>query len=174
MEDIMKKKFLHLVIPLSWIFLFQVLLLNDWTAAQDDQHKKHHHSGHHEAHHGGALNVISKCEIGHLEVRIEGDLLEAWFVGGGSDTHRSVPIQAEALNLAVTLPDGRKRTLVLKANPMKLAGEKTGHCSRFSARADWLQAVNEFEARGEIVFKGVQQQLLIKYPEGYDPDHSKQ
>jgi hypothetical protein len=169
----MKKKFLRLAIPLVWTVLFQIFCLNNWTAAQDDQHKKHHHSGHHEAHHGGALNVISKCEIGHLEVRIEGDLLEAWFVGGGGDTHRSVPIQAEAIDLAVRLPAGRKRTLVLKTDPMKLAGEKTGYCSRFSARADWLQAVNEFEARGEIVFKGVQQPLLIKYPEGYDPDHSK-
>ena len=162
----MKKNLLNLAIIFVWSVLFQAMLLNNWTIAQD------HHTGHHEAHHGGVLNVISKCEIGHIEVRIEEDVLEAWFVGGGRDTHRSVPIQAEAVALAVTFPDGGEKTLLLKADPMKLAGEKSGYCSRFSARAEWLNEVTEFEAQGEIVFKGIRRPLLIKYPEGYAPGHS--
>jgi hypothetical protein len=172
MEDIVKKKFLHLAILLVWTVLFQFFCLNDWIAAEDHQHKKHHHSSHHEAHHGGVLNVISKCEIGHLEVRIEDDLLEAWFVGGGGDTHRSVPIEAEEVTLSVTFTNGGKKTLLLKADPMTLAGEKSGYCSRFSARAAWLTGVKEFEAHGQIMIKGVQRPLLIKYPDGYDPGHS--
>jgi len=130
-----------------------------------------HHHGHHKAHHGGVLNVIGRCETGHIEIRLEGDTLKAWLVGGGHDTGRSVPIKAQEIPLTVTVPGQGKRILVLKANPMKLGGEKVGHCSRFIAKADWLRDVKKFEARGELVFKGIRHQLLIKYPEGYDPMH---
>ena len=61
--------------------------------------------------------------------------------------------------------------MLLKADPMRLAGEKIGHCSHFSARPDWLAEINEFEARGEIVFKGIRRPLHIEYPAGYDPGH---
>jgi hypothetical protein len=97
--------------------------------------------------------------------------METWFVDGGNNTHRSVPIQAEEVSLIVTFPDGSENTLLLKADPMTLAGEKSGYCSHFSARADWLKEVKQFEARGEIVFKGIRRPLIIKYPEGYDPEH---
>ena len=167
----MKKDVLNLVIIFVWLVFLQTILLEDWTVAQEHRHEKSHHSGHHQAHHGGVLNVISKCEIGHIEIRIEGDVLEAWFVDGGRDTHRSVPIQAEEVALGVTFPKGDERLLLLKADPMKLAGEIVGDCSRFSARADWLVKANEFEARGEVVFKGLRRSLIIKYPEGYDPGH---
>ena len=93
-------------------------------------------------------------------------------MGGGKDTNRSVPIQADAVALAVTFPDDSAKTLLLKAKPMKLAGEKIGSCSRFTARADWLIEVNEFEAHGEIMFKGMRHPLIIKYPDGYAPGHS--
>lgn len=123
------------------------------------------HHGHHEAHHGGVLNVIGE-EAGHIEIRVEGDTLEAWFVGGGHDTDRSVPIKAEEIPLKVTVPGKGERALVLKASPMKLAGEKVGHCSHFIAKADWLRDVKGFEARGEVVFKGIHQKVVIKYPLG--------
>jgi hypothetical protein len=64
--------------------------------------------------------------------------------------------------------------LVLKADPMKLNGEKVGHCSHFIAKADWLKGVKHFEARGEIEFQGVVHKLLIRYPEGYHPRHGHQ
>ena len=168
----MKRNLPVLVIIFIWVVLFQTMLLNEWTGAQDHHHGNNHHAGHHKAHHGGVLNVIGKCEIGHIEIRIEKDVLGAWFVDGGRDTHRSVPIQAEEVALVVTFPDGSERILLLKADPMKLAGEKIGHCSRFSARADWLIEANEFEACGEIVFKGIRRPLIIKYPKGYNPEHS--
>jgi hypothetical protein len=167
----MKNKLLICAILGVWCALFDGIWLNEWTLAQEHHHEKHPNQGYHEAYHGGVLNVISKCEIGHIEVRVEEDLLEAWFVGGGRDTHRSVPIPDEEIALAVTFPDGRAGTLLLKAKPMKLAGEKIGSCSRFTARADWLEEINEFEAHGEIVFKGVRRPLIIKYPEGYAPGH---
>lgn len=61
--------------------------------------------------------------------------------------------------------------MVLKADPLKLAGEKIGRCFHFVARAEWLSEVKEFVAQGEIVFKGVRHKLLIKYPHGHDPLH---
>jgi len=149
------------------------------SAAAEKRHGKknqhhgeegHHQHGHHEVHHGGILNVIGE-EAGHIEIRIRGDMMEAWFVGGGNDTNRSVPIKAEEVSLKVTLPDQGEKMLVLKADPMKLAGEKKGQCSRFMAKAEWLKGVEEFEAEGEVVFKGILQKLVIHYPEGYDPMH---
>ena len=124
----------------------------------------------HRAHHGGVLNVIGE-EAGHIEIRLQEDNLQAWFVGGGHDTHLSVPIKAAEIPLTVSVPGKAEMESVLKADPMKLAGEKIGHCSHFVAKADWLRDVKKFEARGEVEFKGIRHKLLIKYPEGYDPMH---
>ena len=158
----MKKSLLILLVSFSAVvFVGNQLIYSE--AAEE-------HHGHHEAHHGGVLNVIGE-EAGHIEIRLEGDTLEAWFVGGGHDTNRSVPIDAEQIPLKVTVPGKGEVTLVLKASPMKLAGEKLGHCSHFIAKADWLRDVREFEARGEVVFKGIRHELVMKYPEGYDPMH---
>jgi hypothetical protein len=126
----------------------------------------------HRAHHEGVLNVIGK-ELGHVEILLQGDTLEAWFVGGGEDTARSVPIAAAEIPLTVTFPGTKQKKLTLKADPMKLAGERMGHCSHFVAQADWLKDLKEFEARGEVILKGIRQKLVIQYPEGYDPGHKK-
>jgi hypothetical protein len=148
------KKGLLLAIISAAVFLGNPLI---YSAATEE------HPGHHEAHHGGVLNVIGE-EAGHIEIRIEGDTLETWFVGGGHDTNRSVPIKAEEIPLKVTVPGKGERVLVLKASPMRLAGEKEGNCSHFIAKADWLRDVKGFEARGEVVFKGTRHKLVIKYP----------
>jgi hypothetical protein len=124
----------------------------------------------HKAHHGGILNVIGK-ELAHVEVRIQEDTLEAWFVGGGQDTGRSVQIKAAEIPLTVNIPSRGQKNLVLKADPLKLAGEKMGHCSHFVARADWLKEVKEFEAKGSVVIKRVKEKLIIRYPAGYDRLH---
>lgn len=139
----------------------------------EEGHEQGEHHGHHEAYHGGVLNVIGE-EAGHIEIRLVEDTMDAWFVGGGNETNRSVPIKAEEVTLAVTIPGQDEQELVLRANPMKLAGEELGECSRFIAQADWLDGVEEFEAKGEIEFKGVNQALIIKYPHGYDPMHGHQ
>ena len=166
----MKRKGLIFFVSLSTIIFFGGPLV--YSADIDKHHTKEgHHHAHHKAHHGGVLNVIGKCETGHLEIRLEGATLEAWLVGGGHDTDRSVPVKTEEIPLTMTIPGQEKRILVLKADPMKLAGERLGHCSCFIAKADWLKEVKEFEARGKLVFKGVRHELLIKYPEGFDPGH---
>jgi len=121
------------------------------------------HEGH-DAAHGGVLNVIGK-ETGHAEIRLTDGLMELWFVGGGNDTHRAVPINAGKVELVV------EKKLVLDAAPLILAGETEGNCSHFLARADWLREMKEFTARGHILFKGREFELLIRYPEGYDPFH---
>ena len=118
----------------------------------------------HEAHHGGVLNVIGE-ETGHVEIRLAGDLVELWFVGGGNDTHRAVPIKADNVRLIV------EKELILDAAPLVLAGESEGNCSHFTARADWLGALKEFSARGRVMFKGQELDLVIRYPHGYDPHH---
>lgn len=126
----------------------------------------------HKAHHGGVLNVIGK-ELGHIEILVQDGTLEAWFVGGGHDTDRSVPIEAAEVFLNVFIAGGKKHKLILKAAPMKLAGERIGHCSHFIAHAEWLKEAKEFEAYGEVIFKGIRQKLVIKYPEGHDPFHKR-
>jgi len=139
-----------------------------------DHHQKKERERRHKAHHQGVLCVIEQCEVGHIETLLEGDTLEAWFVGGGHDTDRSVRVKAREIPLKVRLPGKGEKTLVLKSAPMRLAGEKVGDASHFIARAAWLEGVKEFQAQGEINFKGVRRKLYIKYPEGYDPDHEHQ
>jgi hypothetical protein len=126
-----------------------------------------HHG--HRAPHGGALNVIGK-ELGHVEIMVQEDRLEAWFVGGGEDTVRSVPIQGKAIPLTVSIPGQGGKRLVLKPDPLKLSDETVGRCSHFVARAGWLKEAKEFEARGEVIFKGTRQKLIIQYPNGYGHD----
>jgi len=114
--------------------------------------------------HGGSLNVIGH-EEGHLELRIRDGKVEAWFVGGGNDTHRSVRVKADELRLIV------HKELVLKAEPMKLAGESEGDCSHFVAEVDWLRPTDTFSADTKVVFKGKETDVHIVYPKGYDPLH---
>lgn len=121
-------------------------------------------AGGHEAHHGGVLNVIGE-EAGHAELRITGDVVELWFVGGGNDTHRAAPIKADRVKLTV------EKELVLDAAPLALAGEGEGACSHFTAHCDWLGAMGEFVAHGQVRFKGQDFELVIHYPQGYDPHH---
>jgi hypothetical protein len=155
-----------------------LLLHNHWSPLGSGEQAvaEGRHHGHHEAYHDGVLNVIGR-EDGHIEVRVKGDTLEAWFVGGGDDTNRSVPIKAEEVFLKVRIPgQSGERSLVLKAAPLRLAGEKVGKCSHFVGRAVWLSEGRQFEAVGEVVFRGVDHKLFIKYPHGYDPmhDHRKE
>jgi hypothetical protein len=133
-------------------------------------HDEEHHHGH-KAYHHGVLCVLENCEVGHIETLLDGDTLEAWFVGGGHDTDRSVRVKAKEIPLKVRVHGQGEKTLVLMAAPMKLAGEKIGDASRFIATADWLSGVEEFEAEGEVVFKGVRRKIIIRYPQGYDPGH---
>jgi hypothetical protein len=118
----------------------------------------------HEAHHGGVLNVIGD-EVGHVEIRLTDELVELWFVGGGNDTDRAVPIKADKIRLTV------EKELILNAAPLVLAGETEGNCSHFSAHCDWLGSMKEFVAQGHVMFKGQEFELSIRYPHGYDPHH---
>jgi len=154
------------------ILAVALLALAPWWASSATcwaGEKKEGHEGH-KAPHGGSLNAIGSCENGHVEVKVTDDKLEAWFVGGGQDTNRSVRLKVSEITLSVKLPDGRTEKLVLKADPLGLALEKVGDCSHFTAKADWLKRTKEFEATGEVEFKGKPAKLIIQYPGGYDPD----
>lgn len=118
----------------------------------------------HEAAHQGVLNVIGE-EVGHAEIRVTGAVIELWFVGGGNDTDRAVPIKADEIKLTI------EKDLVLRADPLVLAGESQGSCSHFIAHCDWLSAMEEFAAHGHVLFKGQEFDLVIRYPQGYDPHH---
>lgn len=127
--------------------------------------------GAHKTAHGGVLNAICKCEIGHAEVKPEGDTLWVWFVGGAPDTTRAVPIPERSISLKITTPGTKTaKTLVLQPDPLDLAGEKVGSCSRFEGRASWLQGITAFTGTATVRFKGQPQPLRIEYPNGYDPD----
>jgi len=104
-------------------------------------------------------------EAGHAEIRFDGDRVELWFVGGGNDTDRAVPIEADKVKLIV------EKELVLDASPLVLAGEGKNSCSHFMVQAPWLASAGDFTAHGKIRFKGKEAELLIQYPEGYDPHH---
>ena len=127
--------------------------------------------GEHKAAHGGCLNALGTCENGHAEVKIVGDMLKLWFVGGGTDTEKAVRVPDKEIALSLTL-EGEKtaRPLVLKAKPNELAEETEGDCSRFVAKADWLTDVKKFIGTGTASFRGKQQDIRIEYPAGYDPD----
>jgi len=137
----------------------------------EEPHGEKHHS--HKAYHNGCLNAIGSCEVGHLEARLTGDKLEVWFVGGGSDTGKSVRVKAKSIDLEISLPSGEKRVLRLLPSPLELAGETIGDCSHFEAKAEWLNGLESFDARGKVTFKGRQREIIIHYPEGYDPGHGR-
>ena len=139
-----------------------------WNSMTHEAMAAEEHHGHRSPH-GGVLNVIGK-ELGHVEIMVQEDRLEAWFVGGGEDTVRSVPVKAKAIPLTVSIPGREGKKLILKSDPMKLSGETAGNCSHFVAQAGWLKGVKEFEARGKVVFKGTRQKLIIQYPNGYGHD----
>jgi len=118
----------------------------------------------HEAGHGGILNVIGE-EVGHVEMRIFNGVADLWFVGGGNDTDRSVPIDADEVRLVI------QKEVIFKASPLALAGESKGNCSHFVAQAEWLDDIQPFSASGKVIFKGSEFDLIVHYPEGYDPHH---
>ena len=124
----------------------------------------------HEAHHGGCLNAIETCAVGHAEVKLQGDVLKLWLVGGENETDKAIRVSDKQLALAVT-PDGGKETaLTLDAKPSALAEEKVGDCSYFEGRADWLAGVKKFTASGKVNLKGQERPIKIEFPDGYDPD----
>jgi len=139
-----------------------------WNSMAHEAMAAEEHRGH-LAPHGGVLNVIGK-ELGHVEIIVREDRLEAWFVGGGEDTVRAVPIEAKAIPLTVSISGKAEKSLVLKPDPLKLAGETVGRCSHFVVQASWLKEAKEFEARGKVIFKGTRQKLIIQYPNGYGHD----
>lgn len=174
----MKTKMLIVLLSFSVVAFFGSPLI---CSAAEKHHgeEAHHGEAHHEheeegghghdAFHHGVLSVVGK-DAGHIEILVEEDMLEAWFVGH-QDTDRAVQVRAEEIPLTVTVPGTGEMTLVLKAAPMRLAGEKVGQCSHFIAKADWLRNVKKFRAKGEVEFKGIRQKFFIKYPEGFNPSH---
>lgn len=124
----------------------------------------------HAAHHGGCLNAIETCAVGHAEVKLEGDTLRVWFVGGENETDKAVRVSDKQITLAVT-PDGSpEKTVTLEAKPSELAEEQVGDCSYFEGQADWLFGVKKFSASGKVNLKAKERPVKIEYPAGYDPD----
>ena len=157
----------------NFVFLFVSLLVFVFISqpqiwAHDDKEEHHHH---HKAHHDGCLNVVGGCEIGHIELKLDGDKLCCWLVGGGHDTGKSVRIPDKQINLCVVVNDHEIKLLVLKAKPIVLAEEKVGDCSYFEAQASWLKGIKDFDAYGVITFKGALRAFRIDYPHGFDPGH---
>jgi hypothetical protein len=124
----------------------------------------------HEAHHGGCLNAIETCAVGHAEVKIDGDMMKVWFVGGENATDKAVRVSDKQIVLAVTPDGGQEKSLTLDPKPNELAEEKVGDCSYFEGKADWLAGVKKLTATGKVNHTGKERPIKIEYPEGYDPD----
>jgi hypothetical protein len=124
----------------------------------------------HEAHHGGCLNAIETCAVGHAEVKLEGNVLKVWFVGGENETDKAVRVSDTQIVLTVRPDGGQEKPLTLDARPNALAEEKVGDCSYFEAKAGWLAGIKRFTASGKVNLKGKQRPIKIEYPNGYDPD----
>jgi len=124
----------------------------------------------HESHHGGCLNAIETCTVGHAEVKLDGDLMKVWFVGGESQTDKPVRLSDKQIVLSVTPAGGQEKTLTLEPKPNELAEEKIGDCSFFQGKASWLTGVKTFTATGKVNHTGKERTIKIEYPQGYDPD----
>lgn len=179
-NSIMIVKLIGFAIAFCAIITFPAFASDQKKHNHESPHKEHHHDAHHEnnheehhheAHHGGCLNAVAKCEIAHVEVKVSGDVMKCWFVGGGHDTDKAVRIPDREIILSVKSGNNEEKKLVLKARPIELAEEKIGDCSFFEGKADWLSSLKEFEAYGKATVKGKIRDIEIHYPEGYDPDH---
>ncbi len=157
---------LSLVMP-----LFFSLSIGMFPAGADEHKHGEHHRGH-EAAHGGCLIEIEACKVGHAEIKLEKDVLQCWFVGGGKHTDRAVRVPDEEIVLAVTPDKGPPRTVVLEPKPIRLAGEQVGDCSYFEGRAEWLAEITAFRASGKVHFKGRQRELEIDFPKGCGAAHT--
>jgi hypothetical protein len=124
----------------------------------------------HEAHHGGCLNAIETCALGHAEVKLQGDTLKVWFVGGENATDKAVRVSDKQIVLTVKPDGGEEKTLTLDPKPNEYGNEKVGDCSYFEGKADWLAGVKKFTANGKVNHTGKERPIKIEYPEGYDPD----
>jgi len=124
----------------------------------------------HKAPHGGCLNALGSCENGHAEVKLEGETLKLWFVGGGTDTEKAVRVPDKQIGIDITPSGSLTKTIFLKAKPDELAEEKVGDCSHFEGSGKWLKGVWKFKAEGVTIFKGKTQKIIVEYPNGYDPD----
>jgi len=113
---------------------------------------------------------MQSCEFGHAEVKVTGETIEIWFVGGGNETSKAVRIKDNDIKLEIAV-DGikDKKEVILKADPIVLAEESFGDCSHF-AGSDKSLNVNslKFKANAKVNFKGNLMDLKIAYPEGID------
>lgn len=147
----------------------------DGASTSQSQTAKHEEEQHgHKAHHGGCLNAIDMCSVGHAEVKIEGDTLKLWFVGGENETGTAVRVPDKEIKLSVQTGDGKSRDLLLWAAPNELSEEEIGNCSHFEGVANWLKTAAKFDATGKVNFKGTLRNIKISYPGGYDPDDEKE
>jgi hypothetical protein len=153
------------------MLLFFSLSIGAFPAGADEHNHGEPHQGH-EAAHGGCLSEIDACEVGHAEIRLDKDVLQCWFVGGGKHTDRAVRVPDEEIVLAVTPDKGPPRTLVLEPKPMRLAGEQVGDCSYFEGRAEWLAGITAFRASGKVHFKGRERELRIDFPKACGTAHT--
>ena len=142
------------------VFSLTVMSLMLWKIVCFSAMAEDHH---HKAYHDGRLYEIGACENGHLEVRLQDGRLEVWFVGGGHDTNRSMPVETHEIVFMMETGGVTDKKVTLRADPIVLAGEKTGRCSHFIADDPWLKEVTNFKARADIFFKGSHHPLLIEY-----------
>lgn len=166
-----------LVLLITSMFLSVVWTSQAETAHQSSaqpevapSHRSHSHD--HAAPHGGFLSTIEGCALGHVEYRLLAGKLEMWFLDGGESISRSIPLPEPCFPLTLVASDTTRLELIMMADPLRLAGEKAGHCSHFTATSDSLQGLATFTGYGWVRFKGAMRPLQITYPAKSKSDKS--
>ncbi|MEZ7892036.1 MAG: hypothetical protein QMC67_09815 [Candidatus Wallbacteria bacterium] len=113
---------------------------------------------------------MKSCEFGHAEVKVTGETIEIWFVGGGTETSKAVRIKDNDIKLEIAISGMKeKKELILKADPIVLAEEAVGDCSHFVGSDPSLKIDSlKFKATAKVNFKGILMDTKIAYPEGID------
>ena len=151
---------------------FLIASCSSGPAAPHKHGHKHEHKHGHTAAHGGSLYEVEACRTGHVEVKRDGDTITLWFVGGHSSTDRAVRVPDSEITLTITIAGSTEaRPLAFAPQPIELAGETAGDCSRFTATAPWLANATAFTASGTVTFKGRRRELAIDYPREHHAPH---
>ena len=151
---------------ISWMILASLVALGQ--AGCGDHEHGHSEAGlhHHDPPHGGA-GVTLGDEEAHIEflVDAEAGTVTAWFFKPHME--RYLRIKAESFVVLARLPDG-EASMTFAAVANAGTGETIGDTSQFVARADWLGAVEAFDAvLPEVSIRGrVYRSVAFNYPKG--------
>lgn len=129
------------------LFSLWLLLCAFFATACSKKSGSHDHAhGHHEhvAPHGGTLVELGEHQFNlELVQDVTAGTLMAYLLDGHAE--HFVRVVMPAFTMVATV-DGAPQTLTFRALENAATGERVGDTSAFSAQADWLKTVKQFDA----------------------------